>query len=87
MMGWCPQKSFDFADARSEKHELYDDKFYQKDSHTAKGITTGEKLIIDYLDFNIVSIAIILFSIRIPVLAKYTKRPDITASIQRAITR
>lgn len=63
MMGWCPQKGFDFADARREKHELYDDKFYQKDSHTAKGITTGEKLIIDYLDFNIVSIAIILFSI------------------------
>ena len=66
MMGWCPQKGFDFADARREKHELYDDKFHEKDSHAAKGITTGENLIIYYLDVNTVSIAIIaiiLFSI------------------------
>jgi len=67
MMGWCPQKGFNFADARREKHELYDDKFHKKDSHTAKGITTGEKLIIDYLNFNIVSITIILFSIVIAI--------------------
>ena len=59
MMGWCPQKGFDFADARSEKHEPYDDKFYQKDSHAAKGVTSGEKLIIDYQDINIAGIVII----------------------------
>ena len=66
MMGWCPQKGFKFADARREKHELYDDKFHVKDSHAAKGITTRENLIIYYRDVNIVSIAIIaiiLFSI------------------------
>jgi len=67
LMGWCPQKGFDLADARREKHELYDDKFYQMDSHAAKGITTGDKLIIDYLEFNIVGIAIILFSIVIAI--------------------
>ena len=67
LMGWCPQKGFDFADARREKHEQYDDKIHEKDSHTAKRITTGEKLIIDYLDFNIVGIAILLFSIVIAI--------------------
>ena len=67
LMGWCPQKGFDFADARREKHEMYDDKFYQMDSHAVKSITTGDKLIIDYLEFNIVSIAIILFSIVIAI--------------------
>ena len=59
LMGWCPQKCFDLADARREKHELYDDKFYQKDSHAAKGVTTGEKLIIYYQDINTASIVII----------------------------
>ena len=59
LMGWCPQKGFDFADARREKHELYDDKFYQKDSHAAKGVTSGEKLIVYYQDINLASIVII----------------------------
>ena len=59
IMGWCPQKCFDLADARREKHEQYDDKFYQKDSHAAKGVTSGDKLIIDYQDINIASIVII----------------------------
>ena len=68
MMGWCPQKSMDFVNARREQHERYGDKFYQKDSHAAKRITTGEKLIIDYLEFNVVSIAIILFSIVIAII-------------------
>ena len=67
LMGWCPQKGFEFADARREKHELYDDKFHVKDSQAAKGITTGEKLIIYYQNVNIVSIAIILFSIVIAI--------------------
>ena len=59
VMGWCPQKGFDFIDARREKHELYDDKFHVKDSHAAKGVTSGKKLIIDYQDINIASIIII----------------------------
>lgn len=63
LMEWCPQKGFDFADTKREKHELYDYKFNEKDAHAAKGITTGGNLIIDYQDVNIVSIAIILFSI------------------------
>jgi len=67
LMGWCPEKGFSFADVRREKHELYDDKFYVKDSQAAKGITTGEKLIIYYQNVNIVSIAIILFSIVIAI--------------------
>ena len=67
MMGWCPQKGFNLADARREKHEQYDDEFHEMNSHVTKGITTGEKLIIDYLEINIVSIAIILFSIVISI--------------------
>ena len=67
MMGWCPQKGFNPADARREKHEQYDNEFHETNSHAAKGITTGEKLIIDYLEINIVSIAIILFSIVISI--------------------
>ena len=67
IMGWCPKKGFNLADARREKHEQYDDEFHEKNSHVTKGITTGEKLIIDYLEFNIVSIAIILFSIVIAI--------------------
>ena len=59
MMGWCPQKGFNFADARSEKHELYDNKFHEKDSHTTKEITTGEKLIIEYRDINMAGIVLI----------------------------
>ena len=59
LMGWCPQKGFDFADARREKHELCDDKFHEKDSHAAKCVTSGEKLIIDYQDISIASIVII----------------------------
>ena len=67
MMGWCPQKGFNLADARREKHEQYDDEFHEMNSHVTKGITTGEKLIIYYQNVNIVSIAIILFSIVIAI--------------------
>ncbi|MBW6517093.1 MAG: DUF1673 domain-containing protein [ANME-2 cluster archaeon] len=63
MMGWCPQKGFDLADTRREKHGLYGEKFHEMAPHAVKGITPGEKLIIDYLEFNVVSIGIILFSI------------------------
>lgn len=58
LMGWCPQIS-GLAEAGREK-QLWDDTFHKKISQTTKVITTEDNLVIDYQDFNVVSIAIIL---------------------------